>query len=344
MDYKVLQNIEPYNDIWYKSCFYHAFFPVINHFDKSILPFILNDFFVYMLNTNNNYQSLTLDCLGIRNEEDILKSIGIHVQCIKSSADIARDLISAIDCESPVNIHIDSYYESIRSDVYKKVHCPHVLLIFGYNKLEKYFHAVEHRYRESVLFEKRTISYSDIVDSYNGYIKNYHKATRHPTFMKYSLNICRHDKKKLSCTFDIWIRDYINNILRKELEITQGLNNIKYYSESIKNIFFDISALNLNVDNLLDNLNKIVNYKNAQRYTLLKAFKPEPEIILLLESIISCWSFVRGIIGKYKFSGIYDVKSFSLSIEKIIRIYSLEQEYYDKLFSFYKKQGSDIYA
>ena len=44
---KVIAHIEPFNDIFYKSCFYNSLIPIILHYEKDITPIIINDICVY---------------------------------------------------------------------------------------------------------------------------------------------------------------------------------------------------------------------------------------------------------------------------------------------------------
>lgn len=44
---KIIEPIEPFNEIYYQSCLYNSLFPVIRHFQLSILPLLINDWLVY---------------------------------------------------------------------------------------------------------------------------------------------------------------------------------------------------------------------------------------------------------------------------------------------------------
>ena len=38
-DKKLLDNITPFNELFYKSCFYNSLFSVVTHFNKDLIPF-----------------------------------------------------------------------------------------------------------------------------------------------------------------------------------------------------------------------------------------------------------------------------------------------------------------
>jgi hypothetical protein len=43
---KIIDNIEPFNEFRYKSCFYSSLFPVLNHFNIELFSIMLNDMII----------------------------------------------------------------------------------------------------------------------------------------------------------------------------------------------------------------------------------------------------------------------------------------------------------
>lgn len=186
-NYKILDNIEPYNDIYYKNCFYQAFFPVVNHFNKDIALFLLNDIFVYDYDKEKDGLRFDLKALSIESESKLMEEIGIVLQAKKSSS-IISDLKTSINSERPVIIPIDAYYESFRPGVYLGSHTPHNLLVYGYNEYEQTFNILEQISKDSLRCGKNTISYMDTDNCYNGYLNNFLNDNKLPTYYEFYLD------------------------------------------------------------------------------------------------------------------------------------------------------------
>ena len=333
---KILDDFEPYNDIWYKSCFFHAFFPVIRHFNRDILPFISNEIFIYEYNETKTDYKLGMKVFEKNSVENILESMDINVMTKVETNDIIGNLISSIDNERPVIIFIDCYYESIRPDAFQKNHFPHTLLIYGYNNIDEMFYILEHKYRDSYLYEKRTISYSDVVNCYNGFIVNLKKDKNPLTYFEYSIKSNDQSSEKNNLfKRNICLDAFYENLQENKKTLYNGIEDLKLFINDYRHIVFEESLLKKNVDDLLNAFNGIINNKNLERYCVLKIFNSNYNSINLCESIINSWSFIRGIIGKYKFSSQYNLKSFEKSIEKLNEIYDLECRWYDSLFYSY---------
>lgn len=85
---KILDNFEPYNDIWYKNCFYHALFPIVTHFNRNISPFLINDIFIYRYDKDKTGVKFTQEVLSKKSLLEILKSLGIIVNIKIASPNI----------------------------------------------------------------------------------------------------------------------------------------------------------------------------------------------------------------------------------------------------------------
>lgn len=330
---KVLSNIEPFNEIYYRDCYYSALFPVLRYFGKSICPFLLNDIFLYQIDRNT--KMLQLRGYSIKTETEILESLSIKCSMKMFTENLTENICSSICSNKPVIVLVDSFYESIRPDAYLKSHFPHFILIYGFDNLQKMFNIVEHRYRESFLFEHRIISYEDIINSYNGVVENLPYCACIPSYREYCLNTDKNSCGNASIN-NIYISVFINTMLDKIDEIYNGLEHLKFFKEFFSRHCFDEKWLKENADLLIDSFSKLINIKNAERYRISKVFGCHPEIITLIESITSDLNVARGIIGKFKFSFKYNPKSIYNTLSKLTAIYEKEIEYYNKLFAFLK--------
>jgi hypothetical protein len=330
---KVLDNFKPYNDIGNKGCFWHAFYPILVHFNKSIYPFISNDIFVYRYYDSIGHTRFCLDPIPISKFNTILDDLGIRAVSKKIVAqDILNELINSIDNKKPVIILIDCFYESIRPDTYEKEHLPHALLIYGYNNLEQTFHIIEHKYIDSIQYENRTISYNDIINCYNSYLNYFHNADKsNYTYLEFSL-IGEYSLSH-NLTNNVYISKYLQHLNNHANQIKDSLKNINLFLQEFCHIVFEEPVLKNSVDTLINTITSVLDSKNIERYCILKFFGEMDINIKLCDSIIANWSFIRGIIIKYKYSKIYNRTHFEKSLNKLREIYELEHKWYDLLFS-----------
>ncbi len=334
---KILDNIEPFNEIFYKNCFYDALFPIIRHFNRPELAFTANNLFFYDLDTSQPLINFKHHTIHFVPENDLYNLLGIGIINKTSSSDIIRDLITAVNNDRPVIIYIDCFYESIRPDAYNKNHFPHTILIYGYDSKEKNFHILEHNYRESYLYEKRTISYLDIVNSYHGYLENLFEDHSHQSYCEFYL------KRDTSFYIndDICKKFYVDKLLENEQRLIYGLDYLKLFIEKFMNITDKESILLECMSDLLKVLYEIITNKKLERYIVLKLFT-KPSFIVLCNSIINTYTCIRGIISKFKLSMQYDSRSFKKAAEKLMIIYQLEKSWYNNLFSLcriFEKEG-----
>ena len=148
----LINQIEPFNDIFYKSCFYNSLIPILIYYGKDFMPIIVNDICVYQkkrLDSKNT--TLTVGYLSQRDPFEIIEDMGIQVSSKAESGDIIHDLVNAIKNKVPVIIWVDCYYASIRKDVYHKKHQGHTWLVYGVDEEQRVFYIIEHSIRD-ILF------------------------------------------------------------------------------------------------------------------------------------------------------------------------------------------------
>lgn len=145
----ILPNIEPFNDLYYRNCFYNSLFPVIRHFGRSILPFMLNDLIVYG-QPGSGSRPYGIDYVSVLPLDELFHLQGLHVTMRHDHELILSETVEALRAGKPVIAWVDSYYEPIRKDTYGKRHVDHTLLVFGYDDQLRKFHIMEHDRQENL--------------------------------------------------------------------------------------------------------------------------------------------------------------------------------------------------
>lgn len=327
-----LENIEPFNDIFYKSCFYNSLFPVVRHFNRSIYPFLINDINIYKIDTrSDSLKACSSECISLKTYDELLQESGIICKYKEVSANVIDDILESIKRGRPVIIWVDCFYEPTRQDTYLKNHLPHTLLIYGYDENLKIFCIIEHTHRDSLKYKEQFISFEDVIACYKGCINNFLIDNPFPTYMEFYLDGNTEGKGVASESINNYISEFKSNIIVNKDIILKRLEILKIFIEDYKNNILNVQLLKENAQNLLEGFNNIINAKQAQLYIASKLFQDDCKDIKVLDKITNNWIGVRGIITKFSYTSIYKEDMFRLSTTLLNEIYELEQEYFSNI-------------
>jgi hypothetical protein len=347
MNKHILENIEPFNDVLYKNCFYNAYFPVVHHYGRTIMPFLANDIIVYGYNKNEKGIKLNREFVHCEDLEQLSAGIGMYFDKKVECEDPMNDIIDAITCGRPVIVSIDSFYEPFRSDTYRKMHWPHSILIYGYDDDEQVFHIMEHKNRENLAYEKRTIDYLDLVNAYYGYKANFDHiditnidisqdfrdmkhGEGHATFFAcYAENKgvmdIEKEKSKYSSLF-------ARNISLKKDVINNGLDGLILFMDDFKGYVQEEQCLSKVAEELANTLNTVINAKLLEKYRIGILLDNDPELLSIIDAIIDYWGEIRAAVVKYIYSSKYKQQTFINAIETMQKMIELERGFYCSLF------------
>lgn len=356
---KVIEGIMPFNDVFYKYCFYNSLFPVIRSLNRSIYLFLANNVLCYTVKkdsgvdnsdigfVSNKKLKTLLESLGILvitklhksrktkdiqiSDSDILllrnfsKDIGISVNHEECEG-IVSDIKTAVSNGRTVILWVDCFYESIRKDTYLQVHWPHTLLIYGFNESKEEFDIIEHNFRGNLTYKQRIISYKDITHSYEGFLANFAPYTDMPTYYEFysdnssdSTESFKYDYKSI----------YLDNVRNSTQHIYSGLAELGSFLSSFKESIQNEEVLWKKIDFFVECLNSIINAKKVERYSIKEIFGND-EVCIRLDNVLSMWEAARALIVKIQYAGIIDKEKIDKLSGIVSDLYKVEKEYYDK--------------
>jgi len=321
---RIINDIKPFNEIFYKTCFYSSLFPIINKYSRDILPIFLNDVIVYDNLSLNNKAHFAMNYIEINSLEDALRSIGIDMKSLYYKEDLINDIKKSIEEDRPVIIWVDCFYEPFRKDSFEKKHWSHTLLIHGFNDNERTIDIVEHKHRDNLSYENRTITYEDIKNSYEGYYNNFKSRSNSPAYFEFLLN---KSYEMPNLDFESYKRTFVKNQKEKEKEVLSGLEKLRNFAKDFENIVLDEEALKGKVEDLTNSFNMIINAKQVEVYKIAKLLGEDHMLFKLQQEIVQNWMSIRAIVAKYKFSKIYKQNSFIPLFDKFNFILEDEQLY-----------------
>ena len=334
----IMLNIVPFNEIFYRKCFYNSLFSVVNYFNGSIISILINDFITYSCTKVKDIKLIDVEYLSAKSLDEVLHEmyiLNINYNCV---GDLILKIISSISINRPVVLFVDSFYETFRQDAYLKIHIPHALVIYGYDDTKHIFNIIEHENYETLSYKEYIISYEDLLNCYKGYIDNFPERISNPSYYEYySLPI--KDMIITKSMFDecSFLNSYSINILKNESIIKSGLACLEDFILSYKDIFLNEDIIRENIDEVLLRMNNIINAKRSELYKLNKIMNNNQylfcNLLNILEKIIDDWCYVRAIIAKYLYTSIYKKENMLNTFSKLEQILEDEYKYNNMMFS-----------
>ena len=322
----MLEGIKPFNDLFYKNCFYNSLFPVLNYYNLSIMPVLMNDIIFYQF---DKAKKDIVTYLPTRNIAEVISDMGIKAVIKTRSESIISDVTSALSAKKPVIIWTDCYYSPIRNDEYKRQHLPHTLLIYGYDQSEKVFYTIEHTKQNSSNYKSRKMYYDDVLSAYDGFQENYNKNMFNSYYDFY------YDTDSTQA-HKVYNSEEIKNMYRHNHErnreiIYSGLEGIKQFQEYFACICSDKETFFSNVENLIEKVNSAINAKKVEEYRIKSLSNDLKGPVNLIETIIEHWNLIRMNLLRLAHYQRYDKNHLEFYSGLFTQIYSLEHMYINLL-------------
>ena len=309
-------NIRPFNDLFYKDCFYNSLFSLFSYYGIDIYKYMVDDIIHYEY--RNEAGLIYSNYLENKSIYDLMKEDNVQFVTEKFYEDIIKQITSSIDSERPTIILYDPYYNSIRRDVFKKIHLDHSIVINGYNKRKGLIYAIEHNHWESLAYEQFAIPFNDIENAYYNGLKYFDYPFSY-------FQIIDHSSKLTGK--ELLINKYLKCVLKYENIIQEGICQLNKFIKKYKNEILIQEELKQNAEKYISSFNKIINSKQYEKYRIEYLFGKESELWSSIDIIIESWKKVRMCLGKYFYSGIYKSDPLIKSIDELNKISSKEVEF-----------------
>ena len=166
MQKKKLRGITPYNDSWFRTCYYHQLIAALSYFGVPAEQVILNSEFNVL--SANGWNDFAYEEKNIISDDDFAEWTGVKLH--RHNAEYVIDAtIKGIDANRPVIVGQDNFCLPQRKAMYRKQHCAHFILVYGYNRKERTFTVCEHEYINSYDFCEKTMPFEVLEEAYNGF-------------------------------------------------------------------------------------------------------------------------------------------------------------------------------
>ncbi|OME94452.1 non-ribosomal peptide synthetase [Paenibacillus sp. FSL K6-1122] len=319
----------PFNDVFFKLCFYNSLFPIVLQQKKSIHPFFIHHVDEYLW--SDNEQFLVNGFFSCRKDTDILDDLGIGYEMVKISEDIIQDVSRAVLNARPVIVWVDVYYTSIRNDTYLKKHIPHTWLVYGVDPINQTFTVMEHKHHDNLSYEERTVSYQDLMDSYHGYIDHFNMEvnTFYTFYNKHNPVIHRRDSSQEQ--LEAYWQIYVSHMEEQQERVESSLARLVESVPQFEAVVHDQQLVSSMAEDWVISLHKLISAKKAEVYRCANLTGADSRLTHIRERIVMEWSDIRAVLAKYVLTSSYKPTSFHKLPEIYRNISLLEREYYDEL-------------
>jgi hypothetical protein len=296
----IIKGIKPFNDLYFRSCYYHQLLVGLSAFnidkDEVLLSF-------YTLSCDN-FKFVELD---FNNNKNYQKSLSYKLKAININR---NKLVKLIDKGYPLIIGIDCFYLESKEEAYKKLHEPHFILAYGYDLDKDEVNIVEHDYKNDYNYTTKVISLSNLLlaNKKFKYISKRNKTCR---------IIMKNDYKKSN--YSIW------KYLTKEV-LENSFKSSKNNLDKLSNMISNNSSM------LLDNQKVLSDYllKMKMNYYLINQTNlfASIDISNTLDELTNAYSFILSLmwkIGYVKNTKIIEKNKESI-LRKINEIICLEEK------------------
>ncbi|MBH5320334.1 hypothetical protein I6N90_21310 [Paenibacillus sp. GSMTC-2017] len=324
----LLPDIEPFNDLYYRNCFYNSFFPVVNHFGGSILPFLINDLIVFQHTDAEDAGQYELQYEEIKPLETLFVEQHFTVETRYSYTDITGEFVQSICQGHPVIVWVDSYYIPFRSDTFMKQHVDHTLLLYGYDERNRLFHILEHDRRENLTYKPCVITYDDLIRACRGFQEEYQQLEHRVAY--YSIEHNSHAERWQPNLIELQGL-FASNVLYNRKRLNESMAVLQQFVAWFKQTSSIEVTFKDQVQALVETLNQILNAKHVEGYRLTALYGADAELLVLHRECVEHWETIRKGTVRFLYMPIYQMDRIKAIHERLERLMAAEQHFLSRL-------------
>ncbi len=323
----VIANMEPFNEVFFKNCFYNSLFPIVRHYGASILPILLNDSFL-ISKDDSRYEVIYAP---YRSDQELFAQLGLSVTAQHNDAHMVERLRAEITNGYPVIVWVDAYELSIRRDAYGKEHMDHTLLIYGYDDQSRQFHVIEHERRENLSYRHQLVSYADMERACHSFSARYirqgeHEATHYEIRLTGENDASREAATKDQLRTDC-ARLFAEMLIAHQPQREDSEATLEQFVSTFTAAVSDEARMQASVEDWADFLNQVMNSKQADLYRLKLLLGDEHELVQAAEQLRTSWDTVRKGVVRYWYMPDYNADVLRKLAERLQHAAEQEQRF-----------------
>ncbi|MGO4529162.1 beta-ketoacyl synthase N-terminal-like domain-containing protein [Paenibacillus sp. 2TAF8] len=320
-----IEGMIPFNELFYKSCFYNSFLPVLSHYNCSIETVLLNDIFVY--HNGFTWKEFAVESIVLKNWSEMQERLGLKMET-EAHHGAFNELIAklSLDRDCPVIVWVDCYEMINRQDTYKKEHLPHTILICGYDEAQKKYLVIEQVHKDTLSYEKQWVDFEIVQNGYEAYCTRF-QLKNIPTYYIFSR---REDTIMLENPYSS-DSEYMVALQKHAVVIEESNNNLELF---VSHLISYIEANHLSITEgrvIIEKINEIIKCKQVESYRFNKLMHNVPLVGRCADDILKIWNLIRALFVRLTNSGSRNHENVNQLKEKMALVITMEREYAQKL-------------
>ncbi|MCR5460084.1 MAG: non-ribosomal peptide synthetase [Acetatifactor sp.] len=319
-------HVEPFNDIFYRSCINNAFISALKHWGQDELHILSNDLALYGAAEKGKVPE-RVKYLENRKLQELFADAGIEMQVLERSEDIVRDVAGVLNNDGLVVLGVDCYFESIRKDFYLKDHWPHNILVSGYDGHLKEVTVTEQTGINYLDYHEQKLSFLDMEYAYQSNLQRFPSFEDGKSFI--ALYQSSHEGKK---DISHYYKSY-TEYLRDSMDVVKKhLDNIRNIGVYLQERTQSLDEINKEYSNMVMLLDGIIDSKTAQAYVYERFIEISEEWSWgrdVMNEIGKAWKRIRNVIYKIKLTQSYEEESLMEAISGLDAVDHKERTFYD---------------
>jgi tyrocidine synthetase-3 len=323
---KIILEVEPFNEVFFRDCTYQALIPAIRHFDREFQLLFANCYSFYDIDsTSKNIRFLNRYILN-KTDEQLFESLGLKIDKYFGSHDISDDIIKYLSIGAFVIVQVDCYYIERKKALYHKKHGAHSMLVYGFDKTDRMFFIIDNQAILSTNYQKNIIDFDELKAAYEGYNQHFNHLRNLVTLFVISNRPgLREDKSEKQSIASVAIKNL--RMMRQKIIGTDILDIV------LNNFIEIISSENLlleNVSQLNYIIGEIINSKRIELYKAETIIKDE-KLSFILDRLIEDFEYIRNVLTKTELTRVYSYQSVLGMREKMKMVIQSEYDYLAKI-------------
>lgn len=315
MEACIIQGMEPFNEVYYRDCFFNSLFSVMNYFQVDISYVLGNDIFYYECLQDS--MNLQIKCHEIKEVNEILLDHGIRVESKIYSEDIVGEIKNCINQNQPVILAVDSFFCPNILDCYEKSHNTHTILIEGYDDKENLFSIIDLEILNNLTYKKFVITYEQLLAAHSCDLIIENQKNGENTIFQY----CKTDKR---CQTSPIRFIFLRNFKSKERELLAGMDAFELFIQHFEGL--DHSEQIQSSKKILDSFVEIFNYKKIEYYRFNRIFGKDHAFTIELQKLQDIWKQIMSNYGLFHYSA-KKPESYTAKVSALLReAYGIERK------------------
>ncbi|WP_051217179.1 DUF1839 family protein [Paenibacillus assamensis] len=321
----ILPDMEPFNDLYYRNCFYNSFFPVVNHFGGSILPFLLNDVIGFHRSEHTEGAGgYELRYQEVQPIETLFSQFHLTVHTGSEFTNITEEIIQRIRQGHPVIVWIDSYYVPFRKDAYQKQHVDHTILIYGCDEHSQKFHIFEHDRRENLTYKPCMIDYEDLVRACRGFQDHFQQQEQR---VAYYITEFNHGASPWKPELAELQQLFANNQLQNRRLLDESIAVLHQFVGWIKAVSSSEELYKQEIEVIVETLNQILNAKQVEGYRLTALYGADAAVVVAHQACVEQWETIRKGSVRFLYVPTYQMDRIEAMHARLERLWEAEQQF-----------------